>query len=111
MLKRNELPANAYWDFFIQLNEIPRASKKEEAGCAYVKAFAQQRELEIEEDPTGNLLIRKQASLGMEERPVIALQGHLDMVQQKNASVAFDFASEGIRMKVDGEWLKAEGTT
>lgn len=111
MLKRNELPANAYWDFFIQLNEIPRASKKEEAVCAYVKAFAKQRELEIEEDATGNLLIRKQASPGMEVRPVVALQGHLDMVHQKNASVAFDFASEGIRMMVDGEWLKAEGTT
>ena len=47
----------------------------------------------------------------MEDRPVVALQGHLDMVHQKNASVDFDFDSDGIRMKVDGEWLKAEGTT
>ena len=111
MLKRSELPDSAFWDFFIQLNEIPRASKKEEAICAFVEAFAKQRELEIERDSIGNLLIRKQASPGMEDRPVVALQGHLDMVHQKNASVDFDFDSDGIRMKVDGEWLKAEGTT
>ena len=111
MLNRNDLPESNFWDFFIQLNDIPRASKKEEAACSFVRAFASERNLEIKEDDAGNLLICKPASPGMEDRPIVALQGHLDMVHQKNASVAFDFATEGIRMKVEGAWLKAEGTT
>lgn len=105
------LPNSPYWKFFLALNAVPRASKKEEAIRQHIIAFAQERALDWEEDAVGNILIRKPASQGWEDRPVIALQGHLDMVHQKNADVPFDFDKQGIEMFVDGEWLRAKGTT
>lgn len=111
IMNRSDLPSNSYWDFFIGLNAVPRASKKEEEIRQHVIEFAKERNLDCEEDEVGNILIKKPASPGYEDRPIVAMQGHLDMVHQKNADVDFDFATQGIDMYVDGEWLRARGTT
>ncbi len=107
---RNLAP-QSLWNHFADLNAIPRASKHEEAVSAFMKAFGESLGLETMQDATGNVIIRKPATSGMENRQTVALQGHIDMVQQKNADVDFDFATEGIRMYVDGDWVKAKGTT
>jgi dipeptidase D len=107
----SSLPKSPYWKFFIDLNAVPRASKKEEAIRQHVIDFAKERKLDWEEDEVGNILIKKPAAKGFENRPTIALQGHLDMVHQKNGDVDFDFATQGIDMYVDGDWLRARGTT
>lgn len=99
------------WNHFADLNAIPRASKHEAAVSRFMKAFGEGLGLETIQDAVGNVIIRKAATPGMEGRQTVALQGHIDMVQQKNADVDFDFATEGIRMYVDGDWVKAKGTT
>lgn len=98
------------WNHFADLNAVPRASKKEERAIEFVADFGRGLGLETRVDETGNVLIRKPAQ-GREGHPPVALQTHLDMVHQKNASTQFDFDTEGIRMFVEGDWVKAEGTT
>lgn len=105
------LKPNIIWKNFAALNAIPRASKKEERVIAFVKAFGESLDLETIVDKTGNVIIRKPATVGMEDRKSVVLQGHLDMVHQKNNDTEFDFATQGIEMLVDGEWVRAEGTT
>jgi dipeptidase D len=105
------LEPKALWNYFADLNEIPRASKKEERVIEFAKSFGKRLGLETVVDETGNVIIKKPASAGMEGRAIIALQSHLDMVHQKNADTQFDFDAEGIKMYVDGDWVKAEGTT
>ena len=90
---------------------MPRASKREERVRAFAVAFGEGLGLETRVDDAGNVLVRKPATPGREDRPAVLLQGHLDMVHQKNADTAFDFDREGIRMRVDGDWVDAEGTT
>ncbi|MGI9532787.1 aminoacyl-histidine dipeptidase [Lutimonas sp.] len=99
------------WNHFADINAIPRASKKEEEIVAFMVAFGKKLGLETIVDPVSNVIIRKPATPGMESRKSVVLQSHLDMVHQKNADVNFDFATEGINMKVDGDWVKAAGTT
>ncbi|MDC6352159.1 aminoacyl-histidine dipeptidase [Zeaxanthinibacter sp. PT1] len=99
------------WKNFVKLNEVPRPSKKEERVIAFMMEFGRSLNLETIKDSIGNVIIRKPATAGMEDRPMVTLQSHLDMVHQKNADTSFDFDKEGIRMKVAGEWVKAEGTT
>ena len=99
------------WQNFADLNEIPRGSKKEERVIAFMKNFGEQLGLATMVDETGNVIINKPASPGYADRQVVALQSHLDMVHQKNADTDFDFDNEGIRMYVEGDWVKAEGTT
>ena len=99
------------WGRFADLNEIPRASGKEEAVCAWITGLAREAGLEVESDPVGNVLVRKPATPGMENRKTVILQSHVDMVHQKNNDTDFDFDTEGIRMVVEGDWVKAEGTT
>ncbi len=106
-----KLEPQQLWGNFADLNAIPRASKKEEEIAAFVRHFGERLGLETYQDPTGNVIIRKEATPGMENHRPVILQAHLDMVHQKNADVEFDFATEGIRTYVDGEWVKAEGTT
>jgi dipeptidase D len=101
----------ALWQNFELLNAVPRASKKEAAIIAYVKAFGSNLNLSVYEDEVGNIIIKKPASAGMEGKPTICLQGHLDMVHQKNNDTVFDFATDGIKMYIDGDWVKAKGTT
>ncbi len=107
----SELEPRMLWKNFARLNKIPRASKKEEKAVAFIKEIGQQLGLVTCVDRTGNILIRKPATHGMEDRKMIVLQSHLDMVHQKNAATAFDFDSQGIRMIIDGNWVKAVDTT
>lgn len=106
-----QLEPRALWSNFASLNEVPRPSKGEERVIAFMKAFGEKLGLETIVDAVGNVVVKKPATPGMEGRPTVILQSHLDMVHQKNADTDFDFSSEGIRSYVDGEWVKAEGTT
>lgn len=99
------------WKNFARLNAVPRPSKKEEKVIAFIKAFGENLGLETTVDETGNVIIKKPATAGMEDRKTVVLQSHLDMVCQKNNDVNFDFETEGIRMEIDGDWVKAKGTT
>jgi len=106
-----ELEPKAVWGHFADLNEVPRPSKKEERVRAFMVAFGESLGLPTMEDDIGNVIIKKPASAGMEDRTIIVLQSHLDMVHQKNADTNFDFDTQGIDMYVDGDWVKAKGTT
>jgi dipeptidase D len=99
------------WNNFADLNAVPRASKKEERVIEFMMNFGKKLGLPTSKDEVGNVIIKKPATKGMEDKPVIALQSHLDMVHQKNAATNFDFETEGIKMLVDGDWVKADGTT
>ena len=105
------LEPKTVWKHFTALNAVPRPSKKEERVIAFIKAFGEDLGLETVQDTTGNVIIRKAATLGMEDRKTVVLQSHLDMVHQKNASTDFDFLTQGIQMYIDGDWVKAKGTT
>lgn len=107
---RNLEPKNL-WNYFADLNAVPRPSKKEERVIEFMKAFGNSLGLETFEDSIRNVIIKKPASPGMENRKTVVLQSHLDMVHQKNAATNFDFDTQGIEMIVDGEWVKAKGTT
>ena len=106
-----DLEPKALWNHFADLNAVPRPSKHEERVIAFAKAFGEGLGLPTEVDHAGNVIIRKPGTKGKENAPTVALQSHLDMVHQKNNDTDFDFATEGIRMQVDGDWVKAEGTT
>lgn len=99
------------WNNFADLNAVPRASKKEEQVIAFMKAFGENLGLETKVDGVGNVLIRKPATKGLENKKTLVLQSHLDMVHQKNNDTNFDFATQGIEMFVEGDWVKAKGTT
>ncbi len=99
------------WNNFSNLNAVPRASKKEEEVIAFIVAFGKNLGLETIVDKVRNVIIKKPATKGMENRKSIVMQSHLDMVHQKNNDTVFDFDTEGIKMIVDGDWVKAKGTT
>jgi len=99
------------WNNFTEINKIPRASKKEEKIIEYVKNFGEKLGLETIIDSVQNVIIKKPATVGMENRKTVILQSHLDMVCQKNNDTVFDFETEGIKMYIDGDWVKAKGTT
>lgn len=105
------LEPKALWNKFADLNAVPRPSKKEERVIAFMKDFGKQLGLETIEDEVGNVIIKKPATKGLENRKTIVMQSHLDMVHQKNASTVFDFDTQGIEMYVDGDWVRAKGTT
>ena len=107
----SELEPRVMWQHFADLNAVPRPSKKEERVIAFMKDFGERLGLETRVDGVGNVIIRKPASPGMEDRVTVVLQGHLDMVHQKNADTDFDFGTQGIDMYIDGDWVKARGTT
>lgn len=104
------IPANA-WNYFEEITKVPRPSKKEEKILAYLINFATQNNLEYRRDAIGNIVIVRPASLGKESAPVVILQNHVDMVCEKNSDVAKDFDNDPIDIFIDGEWLKARGTT
>ncbi|NRD23926.1 aminoacyl-histidine dipeptidase [Winogradskyella litoriviva] len=99
------------WNKFADLNAVPRPSKKEERVIQFMKDFGNNLGLETIEDEVGNVIIRKPATKGMEDRKPIVMQSHLDMVHQKNNDTVFDFDTQGIEMFVEGDWVKAKGTT
>ena len=110
-MKIKELEPTALWSHFADLNAVPRPSKKEERVRDFMVEFGKNLQLETIVDTIGNVIIKKNASAGMENRKTIILQAHLDMVHQKNSDTTFDFDNQGINMIVEGDWVKAKGTT
>jgi len=106
-----QLEPKALWNKFADLNAVPRPSKKEARVIQFMKDFGKKLNLETIEDAVGNVIIKKTATSGMEDRKAIVLQSHLDMVHQKNNDTEFDFDTQGIEMKIEGDWVKAKGTT
>ncbi len=106
-----QLEPQIIWKNFAALNSVPRPSKKEEKVIEFIKNFGENLGLDTNVDEVGNVIIRKPATPGMENRKTIVLQSHLDMVCQKNNDVNFDFETQGIQMEIDGDWVKAKGTT
>jgi dipeptidase D len=99
------------WSYFVELSKIPRGSKNEAEVSAWVAAQGRALGLETETDAVGNVLIRKPATPGREQRPVIALQAHMDMVCEQNEGTGHDFTKDPIKLVVDGDKLRASGTT
>ena len=110
-MNKNELQPACVFEQFARINEIPRPSKREEKMIEYLKTFGESRGLATKVDETGNVLISKPATPGMENRPTIILQSHMDMVCEKLVDIEFDFDKDAIQTYVDGEWLRAKGTT
>ena len=107
----SSLQPTELWTHFESLNAVPRPSKKEERVRQFMVDFGNKLGLETCVDKIGNVIIKKHASLGMENRKTVILQSHLDMVHQKNADRVFDFDTQGIEMIVEGDWVRANGTT
>ena len=107
---RNLAPKEV-WNMFADLNAVPRPSKKEERVIQFIVDFGKKLHLETFVDKVGNVIIKKSATKGLENRKTVVLQSHLDMVHQKNSDTVFNFEEEGIKMIVDGDWVTAEGTT
>jgi dipeptidase D len=105
------LEPKALWNHFADLNAVPRPSKKEERVIDFMMKFGQSLGLETKMDAIQNVIIKKPATAGMEGRETLILQSHLDMVHQKNADTVFDFDAQGIEMIVEGDWVRANGTT
>ena len=110
MNKKDLKPASVFEQFAL-INAIPRPSKREEKIIAYLKEFGESRGLETLVDETGNVLIRKNATPGYEDRDTIILQSHMDMVCEKLPECNIDFDNDPIETYIDGEWLRAKGTT
>lgn len=110
-MNKNELKPARVFEQFAKINEIPRPSKHEEQMIEYLKTFGESRGLETVIDETGNVIIRKSATPGFEDKDTIILQSHMDMVCEKLVDVDFDFTKDAIQTYIDGEWLCAKGTT
>ena len=110
-MKNAELTPKCVFDQFAKINSIPRPSKHEERMIDYLVEFGKSRGLETKVDETGNVLIKKKATPGYEDRKTVVLQSHMDMVCDKLVDVEFHFLNDPIQTYVDGEWLKAKGTT
>ena len=105
------LEPSIVWNHFEQLNAVPRPSKQEERVIAFMKKFGEDLGFETIVDSAGNVIVKKPATSGREDCQTVILQSHLDMVHQKNADTEFDFQTQGIQSYIDGEWVKAKGTT
>ena len=110
-MNKSELKPAVVFAEFAKINEIPRPSKREEKMIEYLKNWGESHSLETKVDETGNVLIRKSATPGMENRKTVILQSHMDMVCDKLVDVEFNFDTDPIKTYIDGEWLTAEGTT
>ena len=106
-----QLEPRSLWNHFAELNAVPRPSKQEERVIQFMLEFGARLGLPCERDAVGNVKISKPATPGMENRKTVVLQSHLDMVHQKNSDTAFDFNTQGIDMYIDGDWVRARGTT
>ena len=111
MSEIRNLEPKAVWEIFQQLCDIPRPSKKEQKAAEFAKKFGEDLGLETIMDEIGNVIIKKPATPGMEDRKTVVLQGHLDMVPQKNNNIEHDFETDPIQAYVDGEWVTARDTT
>ena len=101
----------AVWGYFEEICQVPRPSKREGKMVAFLLDWARRNGLEAERDEAGKVVIRKEATPGREGAPTVVLQAHMDMVCEKNAGTEHDFDRDPIRPYVDGEWVKARGTT
>jgi dipeptidase D len=110
-MNKSTLKPASVFEQFARINEIPRPSKREEKMIEYLKNWGESHGLETKVDETGNVLIRKPATKGYENRKTVILQSHMDMVCDKLVDVDFDFDKDAIQTYVDGDWLKAKGTT
>lgn len=110
-MNKIELKPTAVFEEFAKINQIPRPSKREEKMIAYLKEWGESHGLDTKVDETGNVIIRKGATKGMENRKTTILQSHMDMVCDKLVDYEIDFDKDPIKTYVDGEWLTAEGTT
>jgi len=99
------------WSYFGEICKVPRPSKKEERIAAYIVQVAENLGLEVKKDDTGNILVRKSASPGYENKEVVVLQSHIDMVCEKNSDTYHNFDTDPILPRIEGEWIKATGTT
>ena len=110
-MEKNELKPACVFEQFAKINQIPRPSKHEENMIEFLKEFGNSHQLETLVDETGNVIIRKPATPGYEDRETIILQSHMDMVCDKLVDMDFDFHKDAIQTYIDGEWMKAKGTT
>ncbi|MCD7721055.1 MAG: beta-Ala-His dipeptidase, partial [Prevotellaceae bacterium] len=110
-MTETELRPKCVFDCFRQVNQIPRPSKREGKMSEFLLNYGKSLGLEAKMDEVGNVIIRKPATQGMEGRRTVVLQSHIDMVCEKNADVSFDFEKDAIQTWIDGEWMKAKGTT
>lgn len=110
-MEKIDLKPASVFHYFKEVSNVPRPSKKEGKIIAYLKAFGEQHNLETKVDEAGNVLIRKPATSGKEHLKTVILQSHVDMVCEKNSDVKHDFLNDPIEIVIDGEWMKANGTT
>ena len=110
-MEKSELKPAGVFHFFNEICQVPRPSKKEEKMIAYLKAFGEKHNLETKVDEAGNVLIKKPATPGKENLKTVILQSHVDMVCEKNNDTDHDFLTDPIETEIDGEWMKAKGTT
>ncbi len=99
------------WKYFYEISQIPRCSKHEEKAREYVVSVAKEHNLNYQVDKVGNVIVKKPAAPGLENKPVLVLQGHLDMVCEKNKGTQHDFSKDPIKLKREGDWITADGTT
>ena len=111
MTKEELLQPSVVFDCFAEVNKVPRPSKKEEKMIEFLRAFGEGLGLPTRVDETGNVIITKPATAGYEDRRTVILQSHMDMVCEKNKDIDFDFSSDAIQTYIDGEWMRAKGTT
>ena len=104
-MNKSELKPAAVFEQFAKINQIPRPSKREEKMIAYLKSWGESRGLDTQVDETGNVIIRKPATKGMENRKTVILQSHMDMVCDKLVDYEINFDTDPIKTYVDGEWL------
>lgn len=110
-MNKSDLKPVRVFEQFAKINQIPRPSKREEKMIEYLTNWGKSHQLETVVDETGNVIIRKSATSGMENRKTLILQSHMDMVCEKLVDLDFDFDRDAIQTYVDGEWLRAKGTT
>ena len=110
-MEKKDLQPKSVFEQFARINEIPRPSKREEKMIEYLRQWGESHNLDTKVDETGNVIIRKPATKGMENRKTVILQSHMDMVCDKLVDVDFDFDKDAIQTYIDGEWLTAKGTT
>jgi dipeptidase D len=107
----SHLQPEPVWKYFEEICQVPRPSKKEEKIREYLLAFGKKHNLETQQDDAGNVIIRKGATAGKEKLKPVVLQSHMDMVCEKNSDSPHDFSKDAIQPYIDGEWVKARGTT
>lgn len=111
MSEITKLEPKLVWEQFDAITRVPRPSKKEEKIREFLVEFAKKHHIDYQTDQTGNVVMRVPATKGYEDRPMVILQSHMDMVCEKNSGLAFDFEKDPIRTRIEDGWVKAEGTT